>query len=1036
MNRKLRFALISLMIVLILALPAAVFAESSEGSFSEEDYAAIVYDPSRGMPFSEANVSIQTRDGFIYMGSYGGLTRYDGRQFERIEGVSSGVALFEDSRGRLWVGTSEMGAVCLVQDELTVYGTAEGLPSSSVRWFAEEDNGDIIMATRSGLACLTSDGTLYAIDEENTAGKYINMISRDDQGRIYVVNRNEGIVTLIGKKAEYVIPTGDFGAEVSFVYPDPGRADWVYLGTEGSEVLHGCIKDDPSSFERMQTDGVSGVNWIVAQDDILWVCGGDGVGYFSPDGSFTKLKHIPVTNAFESLMTDREGNLWFSSSRRGVMKLSRSVFSDYSAMAGLDAQVVNSVLHKNGLLFIGSDSGLTVVDDDLNTVLTPVSELLSGARVRSVTEDKYGHLWFSTYSSSGLVYYDPLTAVVKTFTEDDGLASDQIRDTLPLSDGSLLVSSANGFYRISGGEVARSYSPQVGVGETMVLCMCAASDGKVYLGCDGAGLYVLEKDSVRRFDGENPLTSGYIISLTNDEENGGVWIITGSYELAFLKDGAIRVFGELPQAMKDAHPYYGLLTAENGSLWLLGGCGVCRFDGKALLAGETPKTVYYGTRSGLPHVSAVYAHNYVDKGGTAYLAGADGVTVLHMNADTVSRSVPQIRVPYVDIDGTRQWIKDGEPVVLSSGTRRIVIHPAVLSYTLDDPGLEYRLEGFDSEKSAVRLSELQDVSYTNLPDGEYTFRIALKDRDDVPGFSFVIEQEKRWYEYTVIHILFVAAFLLIAAFSISSILLRHKNMLERKTEEARIDTELSMASNIQADLLPNDFPAFPDRTEFGIYASMEAAKEVGGDFYDFFLTDEDHLALVTGDVNGKGVPAALFMTLSKTLIKSIAMSHGSPAEVLEVVNEKLCEDFGKSMFVTVWLGILEISTGILTWADAGSRRPLRRSGGSWAPLDKNGGAALYLVEPELLKKGGDEPFADQRLQLQHGDILFAYTDGLTESQNRERELFGEERLKAALNNTAEDDPEAVIAGVREELRSFTGNAQQADDMTMLCLRYK
>ena len=249
-------------------------------------------------------------------------------------------------------------------------------------------------------------------------------------------------------------------------------------------------------------------------------------------------------------------------------------------------------------------------------------------------------------------------------------------------------------------------------------------------------------------------------------------------------------------------------------------------------------------------------------------------------------------------------------------------------------------------------------------------------------------------------------------------------------ERERISTELIMGSVIQESMLPHDFPPFKDRHEFDIYANMKPAKEVGGDFYDFFLIDDDHLALVIADVSGKGIPAALFMMVSKVIIQSCAMLGRGPAEILQKTNEGICSNNQAEMFVTVWIGVLEISTGRITAANAGHEYPVltNRDGGFELVKDRHG----FVV-------GGLESsqYSEYEMQLYPGDRLFVYTDGVPEAENKNQELYGTERMLAILNSMSlADTPRDIIEKVHEDIDQFVGGAEQFDDITMMCLEYK
>ena len=260
-----------------------------------------------------------------------------------------------------------------------------------------------------------------------------------------------------------------------------------------------------------------------------------------------------------------------------------------------------------------------------------------------------------------------------------------------------------------------------------------------------------------------------------------------------------------------------------------------------------------------------------------------------------------------------------------------------------------------------------------------------------------------------------------------------ENLVSVTAEEERIKSELGVATHIQADMLPSIFPPFPDRNEFSMTASMSPAKEVGGDFYDFFFVDNDHLGLVMADVSGKGVPAALFMVIAKTLIKDKAILDGaegnySTAEVLRYVNEQLCDNNREGFFVTVWLAIVNLSTGEGIESNAGHEYPaICREGGKYELIKTKHSPAVATIE--------GTKFRENSFKLNPGDSLYVYTDGVTEATNSEGELFGEKRLVESLNRDTSASTAEILATVRKDVDKFVGAAPQFDDITMLCFKY-
>ena len=246
-------------------------------------------------------------------------------------------------------------------------------------------------------------------------------------------------------------------------------------------------------------------------------------------------------------------------------------------------------------------------------------------------------------------------------------------------------------------------------------------------------------------------------------------------------------------------------------------------------------------------------------------------------------------------------------------------------------------------------------------------------------------------------------------------------------ERQKAASELEMAKNIQEGQLPSSFPAFPERDDFDIYASMTPAKEVGGDFYDFFLIDDDHLALVMADVSGKGIPAALFMMMSKILIHNYAMIGLSPHEVIERTNASICENNPSKMFVTVWFGILEISTGKIVACNAGHEYPvIKQPDGRFELFKDKHGFVVGGIE--------NKKYKEYEFTLEKGGILFVYTDGVPEATDSNTQLYGTDRLIEAMNRERFTSCEHLLNTVHEDVDAFVGEAPQFDDLTMMAIK--
>ena len=252
-----------------------------------------------------------------------------------------------------------------------------------------------------------------------------------------------------------------------------------------------------------------------------------------------------------------------------------------------------------------------------------------------------------------------------------------------------------------------------------------------------------------------------------------------------------------------------------------------------------------------------------------------------------------------------------------------------------------------------------------------------------------------------------------------------KEIRQLTGEKERAEAELNLAARIQSSMLPTEFPVRPELT---LFASMDPAKEVGGDFYDFFFIDEEHLGLVIADVSGKGVPAALFMMMSKILLKNHAMTGLSPAEVLNRTNLGICENNRNNMFVTVWFGVLDIATGHVTAANAGHEYPMiRKPGGTFEIMKDRHGFVLGALRRKR--------YTEYEFDIEPGGTLFVYTDGAAEATDRDNRLFGTERMLGALNLEPAASPEVLLTNMKSAIDGFVGEAPQFDDLTMLCIKY-
>lgn len=1037
------------------SVPALAFAEPSEEvevvdpTSGSEGYLAVLYDNTNGLPTSEANDLTQTDDGFIWIGSYSGLIRYDGSSFVPV-GMSSGInsvrTLLVDSKDRLWVGTNDNGLFLKERGSFRQWAEDEGLRSSAIRSIIEDDKGRIWVATAMGLVIVDQDFEVHAINDFRISEAMITELHWGPDNRVYGLTFDGDLFVIKDDKVDFYMGRKTLpGDGASSMYPDPNAPGMMYLETVDGVVRYGNIEEGIDSMRVVDISPLTQVMSFMYLDNKLWLCTRDGLGVLDESG-FRVLDELPMNNSLGTVMADYEGNLWFTSTRQGVMKITPCRFSNIFARNGLAQEVVNSTCLYNGVLFIATDTGMKAVDaqgvvsgiplkrattasgKDLGA--TDLLELLDGIRIRSVLKDSEGRLWISTWRKYGLIRYDD--GELMSFAVEDGLVSDYVRAVCECRDGSMLVAATGGVNVIEGDRVVALYDESAGVANTEILTVSEGFDGDILCGTDSGGIYVVSADAnkgVRHIGKEEGLRSESVMRIKRDDRLEVYWFVTGN-SIGFLDSNyKVHLIEGFP------HPNnFDLYQNIKDELWVLGSNGIYVALKTDMLAGGEIPAVHYGTSDGLPCITTANSYSELTKDGDLYIAGSTGVAKVNINESNEGMSDIKASIPYVDADGERVYPNNDGVIEVPSSTRKLTIYGFVLNYSLANPSVAYKLEGFDQSSITVPSSELGPVDYTNLRGGTYQFVMELSDpvRKGTKTVSAKITKEMALYEQPWFYLLSTVVLGLLIWAAVRRYVRRKMQALEEQhreeAEKERIESEVNMARQIQDGALPKDFSILPNRSSVKIYATMEPAKGVGGDFYDFFLVDDDHLCLVIADVSGKGIPAALFMMVSKSILKNAAMLSTSPAEILAKANKTICSDNEAEMFVTVWLGILDLNTGMLVAANAGHEYPAVKHG--------NGDFELFRDRHGLVIGGMDGMrYTEYELQLEPGDKIFVYTDGLAEANNEQGKLFGSDRIIEALNRNADGTPQQILATVHEAVDEYVQEAEQFDDLTMMCVEY-
>ena len=752
------------------------------------DYTSILYDSNNGLPTSEANAIAQSSDGFIWLGGYSGLIRYDGTEFYRFDsstGISSVFSLFVDSKDRIWIGTNENGIAYYDHGDLTVYGKVEGMKSYSVRAISEDTDGNILVATTQGL-CVVGDDDLqiHAVDDPQVNTEYITRLVRASDGAVYGLTLDGAVFVAGGRNIQSFYSPSTFGdVPVNTIYPDPENANILYMGTTESELLKVDTANSMKIIDRFSVDPQKNISAIYKMNNILWVSSTNGIGYIDENKKYHRMNDIELTNSVGNIMQDHEGNMWFTSTRQGVLKLVPDRFTDISKMAGLESMVVNSTCVDYGRLYLATDSGLVILNNETYEPITnELTKYLTDVRIRCITKDKEGNLWFCTHGDTGLVCQKKDGTIIN-FNQENGLDAEKARSCIQCADGHMVVTTGNGAFIVENDKVTAHYGHDDGINNTEILCACEGPDGKLYLGSDGEGIYVVDDGKVSRLSFDDGLTSGVIMQIKWDEENQLFWIIT-SNSIEYMKDGTITSVSNFPYS-NNLDIYFN----KTGGAWVLSSNGVYITKTDQLIANDKIEYSFYNTRSGLPYITTGNSRSYLDDSGHLYISGTTGVCMVNIEASENDAGNVRLAVPNVEVDDHEVPVKVGEPVELPAGSKRLVINAYAITYGLNNPRITYYLDGFDKEPIATTKQDLGSIIYTNLDGGKYVFHInAINDETGKveKTMAVSINKENSAYENFWFWVILMGVIISFIAYAIWGYFNKRNEALLEKQEEDRL----------------------------------------------------------------------------------------------------------------------------------------------------------------------------------------------------------------------------------------------------------
>ena len=782
---------------------AAPAASAESGQYSHGvSYVTNLYNDRNGLPTSEANVVVQTSDGYIWIGSYGGLIRYDGENFinytEQGGFPSSSVrSLLEASDGTLWIGTNDKGVFTYDGTEFVQIENPHNLFLCS-RSLVELSDGTIVVCGNEGIA-FVKNGVLDAFLDTGIYGKTVYCAGVDSFGRLWL-SMDDGLMIIKGRTIQGTLP-GDFFFKDSGEYAycvSSDREGNIYVGSNRSTLVKVRVKQEAlsmSSYEITKYQLYIGTqnNITIAEDGTICVGGLTGASAISPNGFITSFGLSDYAEAVAYMIKDQAGCLWLASSNLGLVKCAQGRFYVPRSDDGkLEATAINTIVLTRGQYYLGYDEGLLIYDSQWNRVNSPdkaeLLEMLSGHRVRHILLDNEGNVWMAALDV-GVVCYNPVTNQTKVYAERDGLSGNQTRSLLLLSDGGIAVGGREGIDIIQNEKIVQHYGSEDGMENTIILSMLEMADGTLLAGTDGKGIYAFRDGVITHYGYDEGLTDGVILRMTEDED--GLFISAGS-NLYYSNHGTFTL---LNNYNKDSGSILDLFV-RGDVLWLLQNSGVLRIDKKTLLEGGQAATVLYTFEQGLSGslVANTWSSVFEDR---LYVPTRNGISVFDFEA--ADEVLPEGVINYVWVDD--QILFNPKTLTLPTTNQRVTVSFAALNYKMNaDCRIAYQIDGFDNSEIKVEGKSSETVSYTNLPGGDYTFRFrvySLIDSENAQEYTLPIHKEKKlseqiWFQ-TVIEVLAVLLVAL-ACFSISRAQL-HKAHKSKEQYRSIVEDALKTFAN-------------------------------------------------------------------------------------------------------------------------------------------------------------------------------------------------------------------------------------------------
>lgn len=777
-------------------LSATTFAQERTANY--EAYVQTIYNNRNGLPGGEVNDIAQTQDGVLWLGTYSGLYKYDGSKFtfmSEFESVRNANCVYTDEEGRLWVGTNDSGVSICTNDEIVnVLDQTNGLPEDSVRSIIKSSDGYYYIGT-AGAMCVVvlSDG----LDIKKVYDDLLDVkrLVATKDGYVCAITSSGKLALLKNTEILQVLDSNEKLEGFTTAYFDEDGV--LYVATTGQTIeKYTIVGEKVEKLASIPCGSLRGINSMQRmKSGQIFLCADNGIAYMYPSGKIVNVNTNDFDSSIENMQVDYQGNVWFASSRLGLLKMSQSITEDFYTKVGLKESVANAVTKWMGRYYIGADEGLSIVDQTLNrSIYNEQVKLFKNVRIRCLTVDEENHLWVAT-SGKGVYEFFP-NGEMKQYDSSAGLGHDKARSILPLKDGKIAISTDAGVSILENGKVIQNFGKEDGFINTKTLCLCESQDA-LLAGTDGGGIAVIVDGKfqrlIRRSDG---LTSDVILRIVEASDESGIYVVTSNGLNFVAADGTISQLDKFP-----FYDNYDIIKTGDGNLWITCSAGVYVVVEKSLQGVFTLEYELLDSKKGFLTNLTANSWNYLDSNGKMFLCGSEGVIVVDIREYNRHRISYRLNLGAVAYDGVKQSVDKEDTNIIGRDVSRVEFFPRVINYSASNPYVKIWLEGFEEEPRIMLQSELESVTYTNLPCGDYTFHLGILDNNqkdvvEQVSYSFRKDQEiydNWWFSFYIMALLLLVtiyfAWLIVGSQIDKSLKIQRKeleNMKLKQTADAAV----------------------------------------------------------------------------------------------------------------------------------------------------------------------------------------------------------------------------------------------------------